>query len=112
MITMKCVMNTETWKAKRGYWDGSKKEDGSSGGRIVIRTVKKENSITIRNISIPLKTCTAMAAEIAVSMCWLRCQICCSRQNLFGKTSMNASIELCKITGPKILHLKVTEVIC
>ena len=33
---MEGVKNTDTWKAVRGFWDGRKREDGSSGCGIVI----------------------------------------------------------------------------
>ena len=52
-------------KAIRGNWDGSKNEDGRSGGGIVMKAVNRENWITISNIAVSLKVGTAMAAEIA-----------------------------------------------
>ena len=49
----------------QGYWDGSFKDNGKSGGGVVIKGVDRENWMTIRKIAIPLKVGTAMAAEIA-----------------------------------------------
>ena len=49
----------------KGFWDGSNKKDGTSGGGIVIEGVDKGNWIAISTVVVPLDTCSAMTAEVA-----------------------------------------------
>ena len=63
-ITIEGAKNTKDKKAGRGYWDGSN-EDGRIGCGFVIKAVDKGSWITISKVAVPLKACTAMAAEIA-----------------------------------------------
>ena len=58
-------VDSTTWKAIRGFWNGSFKDNGRSGCGIVIKGVDREKWMTISNIAIPLKVGAAMAAEIA-----------------------------------------------
>ena len=59
-----------TWKAIRGFWDGSFKDNGKSGCGIVITGVDREKCVTISKIAVPLKVRAAMAAEV-VGVCVL-----------------------------------------
>ena len=59
--------NTEEWKAARGFWDGGKNDDARSVCGIVVMAVDREKLITISKNAVPLKACTAMAAEITRS---------------------------------------------
>ena len=56
--------NTERWKAARGFWDRSSKNNGRSGCGINIKGVDKDKWITIGKIAVPLGIGTAMAAEV------------------------------------------------
>ena len=56
--------NTEKWKAIKGFWDGSCKENGRSGCGVVVEGVDREKWFTITKIAPLLKVCTAMAAEM------------------------------------------------
>ena len=56
---------TETWKAVKGHWDGSLKDNGKSGGGVVMKVVDRSRWVTISRIAVPLKIGTAMAAEVA-----------------------------------------------
>ena len=56
---------TETWKAAKGYWDGSLKDNGKSGCGVVMKVVDRSRWVTISRIAVPLKIGTAMAAEVA-----------------------------------------------
>ena len=49
--------DTDKWKMVRGIWDGS--------SQVRIKAVDKDKRITISRIAVPLKMCTAMAAEVA-----------------------------------------------
>ena len=53
-----------TWKAIRGLWVGSFKDDGRSGCGIVIKGVDRQKWVTICKIAVPLKVGAAMAAEV------------------------------------------------
>ena len=64
-ITIEKGDSTENWKTVRGFWDGSTKTDVRSGCGVVIKGVDKDKWITISRMSVPLRTCTAMAAEVA-----------------------------------------------
>ena len=56
---------TTTWKAIRGFWDGSFKNNGRNECGIVIKGVDREKWVTISKTAVPLKVGAAMAAEIA-----------------------------------------------
>ena len=62
--------NSERWKAVKGFWDGSSKNNGKSGCGVVIEGVDWEKWITTSKIAVPLGTGTAMAAEV-VGVCVL-----------------------------------------
>ena len=57
--------NSETWKAVRGFRDGSFKNNDNSGCGVVIKGTDREKWVTIEEIAITLKVRTALAAEIA-----------------------------------------------
>ena len=57
-----------TWKAIRGFWDGSFKDNGKGGCGIVIKGVDSEKCVTISEIAVPLKVGAAMAAEVGWCM--------------------------------------------
>ena len=59
-----------TWKAMRGFWDGSFKVDGRSGCGIVIQGVDREKWVTISKIAVPLNVGAAMAPEV-IGVCVL-----------------------------------------
>ena len=59
-----------TWKAIRGFWDGSFKDDGRSGCGIVIKGVDRQKWVTICKIAVPLKVGAALAAEV-IGVCVL-----------------------------------------
>ena len=61
--------HSETWKAVRGYWDGSFKDKGKSGCGVV-KGVDRNKWVTISKITLPLKVGTAVAAEV-VGVCVL-----------------------------------------
>ena len=50
----------------RGFWDGGKKKDGSSGCGIVIKGVDRKKWITIRKIAVALAVCSALSARCYV----------------------------------------------
>ena len=56
--------NAHTWKAVKGFWDGSCRENGESGCGVLIKVVDRERWVTISKMAVPLKVGTAMAAEI------------------------------------------------
>ena len=56
--------NSETWKAVKGFWDGSSKDNGKSGCGVVIKGFDRDRWVTIGKIALPLKVSTAMAAEV------------------------------------------------
>ena len=56
--------NSKSWKAVKGSWDGSFKDNVKSGCGVVIEGVDKERWVTISKIAIPLEVGTAMAAEV------------------------------------------------
>ena len=56
---------SESWKALKGYWDGSFKDNGKSGCGVVIKGVDRERWVAISKIAVPLKVGSAMAAEVA-----------------------------------------------
>ena len=58
------------WKATRGLWDGSFKDNGRSGCGIVVKGVDREKWVTITKIALPLKASATMAAEV-VGVCVL-----------------------------------------
>ena len=58
-----------TWKAIRGFWDGSFKDDDRSGCGIVIKRVNRQKWV-ISKIAVSLKVGAAMAAEV-LGMCVL-----------------------------------------
>ena len=55
-----------TWKAIRGVWDGSFKDDDKSGCGIVIRRVVGRKWVTISEIAVLLKVSAAMAVEVVM----------------------------------------------
>ena len=55
---------TTTWKAIRGFWDGSFKDDGKRCCGIVIKGVDRQKWMTISKIAVFLKVGAAMAAEV------------------------------------------------
>ena len=57
--------NSGTWKVVRDYWDGSFKDNGKSGCRVVIKGFDRERWVTNSKIVVPLKVGTAVAAEVA-----------------------------------------------
>ena len=66
----KIVLNkcncSETWKAVKGYWDGSFKDIGKSGCGVVIKGVDMEIWVTINRIAVLLKVGTAMCVLKAI----------------------------------------------
>ena len=56
--------NADTWKAVKGFLDGSCKDNGKSGCGVVIEGVDRERWVTISQIAVPLNVGTAMAAEM------------------------------------------------
>ena len=54
------------WKAVRGFWDGGKKRDGTSGWGIVIKGVDGDKWITISKIVVPFAVCSALSARCYV----------------------------------------------
>ena len=60
--------SSETWKAVKGYWDGSFNDNGKSGCGVVIKGVDRGRWVTISRIAVPLKVGTAVAAEVAGCM--------------------------------------------
>ena len=78
------------------------KEDGSSGCGVVIKAVDRKNWITISNIAVPLRACTAMAAEITgVSVLTEVLDLLLDEKFNWENINECESIELWKITGPK-----------
>ena len=63
--------DSTTWKAIRGFWDGSFKDNSKSGCGIVIKGVDREKWVTNSKIAVPLKVGTVMAAEVA-GVCMLK----------------------------------------
>ena len=64
-ITIEKGDSTENSKTVRGFWDGSTMTDVRSGCGVVIKGVDKDKWITLSGMSVPFRTCTAMAAEVA-----------------------------------------------
>ena len=64
LVIDKCN-NSETWKAVKGYWDGSSKDYGKSGCGVVIKEVNKNRWVTIRRVAVILKVGAAVAADDA-----------------------------------------------
>ena len=62
--------NAATWKAVKGFWDGSCKDDGKSGCGVAIKGVDRERWVTISRSAVPLKVGTAMEAEM-IEVCVL-----------------------------------------
>ena len=62
---------TTIWKAIRGFFDGSFKDNGRSGCGRVIKGVDRETWVTISKIAIPWKVGAAMAAAEIVGVCVL-----------------------------------------
>ena len=56
---------TTTWKAIRGFWVGSFKNNGRNECGIVIKGVDRQKWVTKSKTAVPLKVGAAMAAEIA-----------------------------------------------
>ena len=56
--------NAVTWKAAKGFWDGSCKGNGMIGCGVVIKGVDRDRWVTISKIVVLLKVGTAMAAEM------------------------------------------------
>ena len=56
--------NTETWKAVKGFCDGSATDNGKSGCGVVIKGVDKDKWETISRRAVPLKVGAAMEAEV------------------------------------------------
>ena len=56
--------DADTWKASKGFWDGSCKESGKSGCGVVIKGFAREEWVTNSKIAVPHKVETAMAAEM------------------------------------------------
>ena len=54
--------NVHTWKAVKGFWDGSYKDNGKSGCGVVIKRADRERWVTISSTAVPLKVGTPMAA--------------------------------------------------
>ena len=69
-ITIEGVENTEVWNA-------------SSGCGIVVEAVDRQNRTTIDSIAVPLKTCTAMAADISGVQ-----RIDCGSRPIFNKVQL------------------------
>ena len=63
-ITVDKGSNPEKWKAVKGFWDGSCKENGRSGCGVVVKGVDRGKWVTISQIAVPLKVGKAMATEI------------------------------------------------
>ena len=57
-------MTTATWKAVKGFWDGSAKDYGKIRCGVVIKGVDRDRWVTISGIAVPLKVGTAVAAEV------------------------------------------------
>ena len=53
-----------TWKAVKGFWDGSCKDNGRSRCGVAIKGVDRERWVTISRSAVPLKVGTAMGAEM------------------------------------------------
>ena len=62
--------NTERWKAVKGLWVGSSKNNGKSGCGVVIKGVDRDKWATISKIAVALGAGTAMAAGL-VGVCVL-----------------------------------------
>ena len=62
--------NAATWKAVKGFWDGSCKDNGKSGCGVAIKGVDRERWVTISRSAVPLKVGTAMGAEM-IEVCVL-----------------------------------------
>ena len=56
--------NGDTWKAVKGFCDGSCKVNGTSGCGVAIKEVDRERWVTISRSAVPLKVGTAMGAEM------------------------------------------------
>ena len=56
--------NADTWKAVKGFWDGSCKDNGKKRCGAVIKGVDRERWITISRFADRLKVGTAIAAEM------------------------------------------------
>ena len=48
--------DADTWKAVKGFWDGSFKDNGNSGCGVVIKGVDRERWVTISKIGVPLES--------------------------------------------------------
>ena len=55
---------TETWKAVKGFRDGSAKDNGNSGCGVLIKVINKDRWVAIGRVAVPLKVGTAMATEV------------------------------------------------
>ena len=62
--------NGATWKAVKGFWDGSCKVNGTSGCGVATNGVDRERWVTISRSAVPLKVGTAMGAEM-IEVCVL-----------------------------------------
>ena len=51
-------MKAETWKAVKGFWDSSSKNNGRSGCGVVTCGVDRDGWVTIGKIAVPLKVGT------------------------------------------------------
>ena len=56
--------NNESWKAVKGFLDGSSKNNGRSGCGVVIKGAGKGKWITIGKIAVPVGIGKAMEAEV------------------------------------------------
>ena len=58
-----------TWKAIRGFWNGSFKDNNKSDFKIVIKGVDRQKLVTISKIAVFLKVSAAMARVVVGSAC-------------------------------------------
>ena len=56
--------NTETWKAVKGFWDGSSENNGRSGCGVLIIGVDRDKWTTIRKVAVLLSAGTPTAADV------------------------------------------------
>ena len=56
--------DTETWKAVKVFWDGSSKNNGTSGCGVVIIGADRDKWVTVSKVAVFVSVGTAMAVEV------------------------------------------------
>ena len=99
--------DSATWKAMRGFWDGSFKDNGKSVCGIVVKGVDREGWVTINKIAILLKVGGAMTTEIA-GVCVLTSMLDLILCKCLSVQTVNQRINRI-LNNPPILHAHLTN---